>query len=76
MPFFVKFIQRFNNVQLPESKVAPQTFRRYLENGYYSFGLVCSTIFNHNIKFKSFSSPWQRFFNSAILCYNLLNVNI
>ena len=29
---------------------------------------------DRNIKFKSFSSPGQRFFNSAIACYSLFKV--
>ena len=41
-----------------------------------SLGLVCATKPDHNIQFKSFSSPCQRFFNSANVCYSLLKVLI
>ena len=41
-----------------------------------SFGLVYTTRSDHNIQFKSLSSPCQRFLNSAIVCYSLLKCQL
>ena len=41
-----------------------------------SLGLVCATRSDRNTKFISFSSPGQKFFNSAIVCYSLFKVLI
>ena len=37
-----------------------------------SVRILCATRSDRDITFKSFSSPCQRFFNSAIACYSLL----
>ena len=60
---------------------ALQTFQRCLQNSYPLLELVCAKDYtyssgsDHNIQFNCFSSHCQRFFNSANICYSLLNVS-
>ena len=52
-----------------------QTFGGAYKEVLSSLGLACATKSDHNIELKSFISPGQTFFNSAIVSYSLFSVN-